>query len=529
MILNAFRRIIKRASACWQPTLLFILTFLLIRIGLNTGFPLTTHADEHDIINPVVNMTQTGVLDTVNYIRPDQFLYFTNYAILNIASYLKFGTNLAEGIEQNRFFFYSVGRHWIALLGAFIPVVGWAIGKTYKELNFSLAAGVVLAFFPLYTFNAKYITPDIPITLFTLLVIYFSQKYFYSGSPKAITLAALFAAFNTIEKYPGVLSVFIILISVLLRWRFNAESSDEPVLNNIFSALLLYLAFLLLLGPNLFIHSDKVQQALISESRSSHLGADGLSWLGNMGFYIRIFSKHTNILYSLFLPLGLVLLVRYRDYVGLLYFYGLGYWVAISKLGLHWERWSLPMMITPLLLIAIGIAGAYQFAKKSKLLQAALISIIVLGTGLQFLDSLAIGIRLGYTDTRVVALEYCHLNGILREDSEIEGYTPFLPGRPSLLYTIPKERLEKAKYIILSSIMYDRFYAKPDQYPDAIAVYEWVRGERELIYEVKPSPIPDTLSEKLEAAADYISRKITGEPPNPTLLTGPTIQIYERD
>lgn len=508
------------------PLVLFGVAFLIRRIGLNYGFPLTVHADEPVIIDQVVRMTSTGSLDTVNYIRPDQFLYFSNYVILNLISYAKYGQNLAYGITQDRFFFYSIGRHWVALLGALVIPVSWQIGKKFKKMDFSLAAALVFCFFPLFTKHSRFIAPDMPITLFTLLVLYFSMQYFYTGKKLHLVIAIFFAAINTIEKYPGILSLGIVFIAVGFLIIKNRKTDVRYMLKVVISILVMYLFFMLITGPNLFIHSESVTAALQSESRSSHLGADGLSWFGNMVYYVKLFLANTNFVYWGFLLIGLFGLLRLRDEASILFFYGAGYWVAISKLGLHWERWSLPMMITPLLLVAAGMTYFLQRPGINKWIKTALVGLIVAGIGLQSVDALSESIIMSYRDTRVTALELCNSAGIRPENSVFEGYTPFMPGSPWVLQSTPAEEIEQAEYIILSSGMYRRFYAEPEKYPQEIALYEKIKNERTLLYQVSPSPTPTSYLTKLGMINYYIYQRVSARPLNQELLTGPTIQIY---
>ncbi len=508
------------------PLVLFCVAFFIRRIGLNFGFPLTVHADEPLIIDPVVRMTLTGSSDTVYYARPDQFLYFSNYVILNLISYVKYGQNLAYGITQDRFFFYSIGRYWVALLGALVIPVSWHIGKKFKKLDFSLSAALVFCFFPLFTKHSRFITPDIPITLFTLLVLYFSMQYFYTGKKLYLVIAIFFAAINTIEKYPGILSLGIVFIAVSLFNVKNRKTEARYMLRLVISILVVYLGFMLITGPNLFIRSESITAALQFESRSTHLGADGLSWFGNMVYYVKLFLTNTNLIYWGFLFIGLFALLRLRDESSILFFYGAGYWVALSKLGLHWERWSLPMMITPLLLVAVGITYILQRPGTNKWFKTVLASLIVAGIGLQSIDALSESIIMSYRDTRVAALELCNSAGIRPENSVFEGYTPFMPGSPRSLQSTPNEEFELADYIILSSDMYHRFYAEPERYPQVIALYEKIKNERTLLYQVSPSPTPTSYLTKMELIKYYIFQRISARPLNQELLTGPTIQIY---
>ena len=82
--------------------------------------------------------------------------------------------------------------------------------------------------FPSYVLHSLFITPDVPITLFTLLVIYFTLRYLVKNDEKSIYIAAAFAAINTAEKYPGLISLGIVILGILIKSsEFQGEGSTE--------------------------------------------------------------------------------------------------------------------------------------------------------------------------------------------------------------------------------------------------------------------------------------------------------------
>jgi len=119
-------------------------------------------------------------------------------------------------------------------------------------------------------------------------------------------------------------------------------------------------------APHLFFKLDQIREILIYESRSTHLGADNLNWFGNMLFYLKVFINSAGWIVFLFALAGMILSVASKQPAMLLLYFGAGYWVALSKLGLHWERWSLPMMITPLLLAAFSVTKLWETIKSRK-------------------------------------------------------------------------------------------------------------------------------------------------------------------
>jgi hypothetical protein len=509
--------------------LIFILSFFIRRIGLHFGYPLLVHPDEATIIHPVYNMTVNKTFNPDVFNRPDQILYSLNFIFLNIVSYLKYGKSLAGTYLDNQLVFYAYARLLICFLGSLIPIVAFKIGKEFK-INFSISAALIFAFFPSFVFHSHTITPDVPITLITLIIILFVIKYLNTGKNQYIYVAAVFSAINTAEKYPGLLSLAIVFMGILLQLtKDDTANWKKNIKTYLFLAVKtsgVYGLFLFLAAPNIFINYGKVIEVLKLESRSTHLGADNLSWLGNMLFYSKSFWSFSNILIVLFLFFGLVALIKIKERKALILLYGLFYWIVLSYLSLHWERWALPMYSTPLFITAIGLAYLFVLTKRKKFLYLLTTFIALIFFSHQFLYSLSSSISLAFTDTRVVALEFSQENGITAENSVYEGYTPFNPPYPGSIFDFNVEENTDKKYIFLSSKMYQRYFAEPERYKNAVEYYEKIRNNTVLIKEIKPTTVNHhNPLEALDNILFYLKRALQLHPPE--RYNGPIIQVYE--
>ena len=505
---------------------IFMFSLLIRQIGLDTGFPLLTHPDESTIIDPVVMMTETKILNPGNFNRPDQILYFLNYFYLNALSYLRFGENLAVTFQENQLFFYHYARFLISIMGALIPVIAYLIGKQFNK-KLAFISALVFAFFPAYIVHSAYITPDVPITLFTLLVIYFALRYLKKDDQKSIYIATIIAAINTAEKYPGLISLSIVFLGIILK-RIDEDKMRKIkwglLVRDLLKFSLIFMLALAIIAPNLIIERQLVLDALVTEARTTHLGADNLGWGGNLLFYIQQFGFWSNFLAILFIAVGFFALAHWRDPHTLLLLYGLLYWVILSRLPLHWERWALPMYTTPLFLSAIAM---FYLWEKTKTIKLARVTTLIIISGFffnQITASLYFPVRMSFTDTRVVAQEYCEENNITRENSIFEGYTPLLPTYPK---TIFDENLQQdgIKYVILSSRMYDRYYAEPDRYADELRFYEHIRNENSQLTTFSPETTSSSLFERSEDIQYYFKQKLKLAPND--RYYGPTIEIYE--
>jgi 4-amino-4-deoxy-L-arabinose transferase-like glycosyltransferase len=430
---------------------------------------------------------------------------------------------------ENQLIFYYFGRMLICTIGSVIPLVAYRIGKEFK-INFGIPAAIVFAFFPSFVIHSHFITPDIPITLITLLVILFAIKYLNEEKLIYLYLATIFSAINTAEKYPGLLSIVIIFMTISINIFGNDKFSFREKISNLIKGGLrivgvFFLAFYIV-APNVFIEFGKVIQTIQYEARSTHLGADNLGWLGNIVFYFESFSSFTNIFAIIFFSVGLIYIIKHKNINFALLFYGMFYWVSLSYLSLHWERWALPMYITPLLIVSIGITNLLQITRHKKILRIISLVIIVGFIFHQFLYSLSASIKLSFTDTRVVALDYCIENGISSENSIFEGYTPFNSQNPGNIFDFDINKNLDKKYIILSSGMYDRYHSEPVRYKDAVNFYKEVRNNNKLLKEFKATGInQDNPIEALENIIYYIKLFIRYIPME--RYNGPTIQIFE--
>lgn len=505
--------------------LIFVVSLLIRQIGINYGFPLLTHPDESTIIDPVVMMTETKTLNPGNFNRPDQILYFLNYFYLNTLSYLKYGQNLAVTFQENQLFFYHYARFLISIMGALIPVIAYLIGTQFNR-KLAIISALVFAFFPAYVVHSVYITPDVPITLFTLLVIYFTLRYLKQDDTKGIYLATLFAAINTAEKYPGLISLSIVFLGILLK-RLDEDKMRKIkwgfLVKDLLKFSLIFLLALAIVAPNLIIERQLVKEALINEARTTHLGADNLGWGGNLFFYIQQFGFWSNLLSILFIAIGFIALVQWRDPHTLLLLYGLLYWVILSRLPLHWERWALPMYTAPLFLIAIGMFFLWEKTNATKLVGIATIIIISGFFFHQITAALYFPARMSFTDTRVVAQEYCEENNITQENSIFEGYTPLLPTYPKTIFDEDLKQ-EGIEYVILSSLMYDRYYAEPYRYTKEIVFYEQIRENKTLVKKFKSEPIYKSIFEQIDTIAFGIKKQFFNEFSKRNI--GPKIEIY---
>lgn len=523
------KRLNKPRSYSWLVPFVIYLIALVVRvIGLKFSFPLLTHHDERFIIDLLIEMSRNHTLDSGFYARPNQFLYTTLFGYLNLLSKILFHKNFGWAYTEDPLFFYFHARLLVAVFGAMVPVLAWKIGKLFKGVDFSIAAALLTCFYPPFIVHSHYITGDILNTALSLAVILFCLIYLQKKKWVWIVLACITVALNTVEKYPGILSYGIVLVTIGISVFSRENEIKQKKWGEFLSGTLITLAIVLLsmfiLAPHLFFKLDQVREALIIEARPTHLGADNLSWLGNMLFYLQVFVKAAGWIIVVFAVVGLVYSIISKQPAMLLLYFGAGYWVALSKLGLHWERWSLPMMITPLLLAALGLTKLWAAIKQQTLVKAVATVFLGVFVLVYALNGLTSSVLLTWQDTHFAALQFTSDNGITEENSAYEGYTPFLPRTVKTIFDFDLNNSGQIDFVILSSNMYGRFEAEPDRYKVENAYYTELRAKAVLIAEFKSSKKPENPVEQLTILGDYLNNLIKGT--KTTYTTGPTIQVY---
>lgn len=516
----------KFFSKAWLiPLTIFIIALLVRLIGLKFSFPLLTHHDEQHIIDPLIEMSKNHTLDSGRYNKPNQVLYTILFGYLNLLSKILFHKNFGLSYSENPLFFYFHARLISAIFGAFVPVMAWKIGKMVNGADFSIPAAFLTCFYPPYIVHSHYIASDIFNTFFTFAVLLFCMMYLSKKKFVWLILASISVALNTLVKYPGILSYGIVFITLLIFSYKEKPKNWRFLLRGTLNTFAIVILSMIIFAPHLFLNLNEVWRSLIDESRSTHLGADGLGWLGNMLFYLRVFYDAGGWIVSLFAIAGLALTVFSKNPIMLLFYFGAGYWVALSKLGLHWERWSLPMMITPLLLASLSIAKAWSVIKHRKVMNVLAILFFVVFGVMYSLNGLTSSLILDWQDTRVDAHQLLTENGITEENSISEGYTPFYSRAVQTIFNFDFKDSREIDYAILSSYMYGRYQSEPDRYVEENSYYNNLRKEATLIAEFVPNKRPSNPKDQVIVLLDYL-KNLVGKTKT-DYKTGPVIQIYQ--
>ncbi|MCW2762042.1 MAG: hypothetical protein JWR85_2243 [Marmoricola sp.] len=462
-----------------------LLVGIVLRIaGLTFGLPLELHPDEFVIVSGAVDLAHRHSFAPMYFMRPDHVEIQLSHAAYQIYSHLVMGTDVDAAYAQRPEVFLLISRSITAVFGIATIVLAYLIGRRFDRRIGAMAA-VLFALMPALVRDAHFATPDIPLTCMLMAVVLALMHYL--ARPRLVPLLAACAAtaVGIAIKYPAAIATLMIATVVIVS--AIRDRRLRRILTHGVASIVSVLAFVFVVSPVLFTDFAAVRDQLSQQSGSTHLGADGLGWGGNLAFYVGSFFTGAGLLLCLLSAVGAFIVVRLRMLEATPLVLGAVYWIVLSAVPLHWERWAFPMYITPLLLAPIGALHAYRWvgARRWRAPVAWLVGGLVVANLLA--GSVAVVSTLVAPDTRVTARDYLQEAGITTEVSAYEGYSPLRPGQPKPVFaefTIvdgqPRAKDPDVRYLVLSSCTTNRYLEDP-KFNDERAFYKAVRAHLPLL------------------------------------------------
>jgi hypothetical protein len=245
---------------------------------------------------------------------------------------------------------------------------------------------------------------------------------------------------------------------------------------------------------------------LASEARTTHLGADGLTPLGNLNWYVRHVIPSAMTYPQVVLLLGGIALAARRGPFAarLVLGFGVMYVVGISLLALHWARWVIEVLPLAALLAAYALADLVAWVGARLVLglhvQSALLALgAVLLSIWPAYDLVVFDRRQLQPSTRVVArmwmVEHLPPGSRIAQDrfgAALAGTSFSAEEFPALS---AGHRLEeyasRYDYVVASNLTYGRYLAEPGRYREEVEFYEALFAHGLLVQEIGPSETRD--------------------------------------
>ena len=436
-------------------------------LGLNWGLPLQLNPDEWVIVTGALDLAQRNSFEPSLYFRPDHVEIQLSYFGYQAYAHLFAHTSVELAYAADPGVFLLISRSITALFGVASMILAYFIGRRFNR-SIAVIALVLFSIYPPLVRHAHFASPDVPLTAALLGVVLALIHYMERPSFPSLLFACGATAIAITIKYPGAIATVMIAVVVIF------AAVKERQLGRIFihgvTAIGSVLVFLFLISPVLFTNFQAVVASIHQESRSTHLGADGLGWVGNLVFYGNEFFEVGGILLSIMGLVGVYFAIQRRLVTVLPVLLGSIFWVILSAVPLHWERWGVPMAISPLILGSIGIYYSYvylteRFGNQNRWRRPVLGIFVAVITVNLLVGSLGFVVTFLASDTRIVAAASLEKQGIQDGNTLSEGYTAFRPGRPVAIFgdfqTVGGRLVapdSNRDFVMTSSCMRDRYF-----------------------------------------------------------------------
>lgn len=396
--------------------------------GLTWGLPAQLATDEWIMLQAPLDMYERGSFDPAVYYRPDHVEIKIDYVVFLAYSALVAHAPFPVAYAADPGTFLLLARLVTVAFGVASIVLAALIGRRFSPVVGVIAAGL-FAFFPPLVEHAHYATPDVPLTAVFLGIVLATMHYLRAPGIPSLLVAAALAAVAVGIKYPGALSTVVIALVVVIA--ALRERRPARILWHGLIAIGGMAVALFLVSPALYTNAQAVIDAFATESGANNPAASGLGLLGNLLFYADTFVAVAGVLLTALAVYGIADAIRHRRVEAIPLGLGALTWLALSPFTLHWERWALPMYITPLLFAALGAVAvwrdtaALRAGRRWPNVVAAALALLVVGN--LVVPVVSSDLRFIVPDTRIGSKDAIASAGATPENTAYEAYTRFLP------------------------------------------------------------------------------------------------------
>ncbi len=208
------RKPTRATSSFWwiAAMLLLVGVGMILRLyGIEFGLPVNFHPDEVPKVNAIMGMRGRGNLDPNYFLHPSVLLYAT-YGMSEILRFV--------GVDWDlRTLTFLGGRLVSVIAGSFSIALLFVVGRKLFSRFTGLFAAAILTFTPLHVTCSRYLKEDSLLCFFLLLTIVLVVKAAQEDKPWLLFLAAFTAGLSASTKYSGFLTAAIIGAAPFLRSR----------------------------------------------------------------------------------------------------------------------------------------------------------------------------------------------------------------------------------------------------------------------------------------------------------------------
>lgn len=488
----------------WLLALLLTVTWLYTW-GLPRNLPYANEADESIFVDRAIVMLHTGDWNPRWFGHPGSTIFYPLLAIYRLWTLGDSGAHpdLAAWFAAEPAPFYYLARLLSVAYTLLAFPLTYQIGRRTFTATTGLVGATLLLSYPTVLFHIKSVRTDGVGMTFALLAVWACLQVYQRPTLRRQLGAGLILGLGVASRY------FLVLFTPLLLWLgWVAWPPIPPHAGGWRRYLVTSSAALFVLGasfalstPYFFLDFSHAWQGLLTEGRSTHPGADGLSRIQNFLWYFgQIASSEYGVVQTLFAVIGLGVSVKqWRLLPITLIGSAIIFLAGISLSPLHWLRWALPIFPMAALLSARGLvttAAWVTHLQPQVRYQPLFIILLVVAMAGPGLRSLQLSIQDANPNTRLAARLWL-LTSLPAEARVIqEPYTSLLIGDPRMTttgvslgtdHTLADYRRAGYTHLIISSYMYDRFLADSARHPDEVTFYRTLLRETTPLITFQPT------------------------------------------
>ena len=482
-----------------------LITAVLHLWGIQRDLPYVT--EDAIFMSPAVRIAATGDLNPREFGNPGSTLIYPLAAIFHVWNGVAHGGSLlhANPNVQSRFKsepgeFYLLARLLtVAYAVASVPLV-YLIGRPAFGDTGALIGALFAALHPTEVFD-KRVRTDSASLFFGLLGLWGCLRLYerrmladqiFAGAAIGLAIAS--------KYYLGTLVGVLVVVDLLIWWRQRTARVWIGAAAGLFAVALAFA----LSTPYFLLDYATASKSLQVQLRTAHPGADGLSPTGNLLWYLSFALPNTlSWPQTAAAVVGIALLLwRRTPQALLLLLFSVLFVIGISRHGLHWQRWLIP--ICPVLALFAASALEMTAARVAALLRlprTAQLGLIALGAVLLVAQParqvIALDRRYARLSTYVLARQWVeeHLPAGSRMAYEWETLPPPLTKKLTeipMSYLSVRQTLDYysshgVRFLVTSSVWYAYYPANAAQYPAQAAFYQQLLSEGHLLHTVESS------------------------------------------
>lgn len=501
----------NRNTAIFMAGLLAASLFLHLW-GIRKDLPFVPDIDERIIVNAAVKINSPGNLNpgwfgqpASTVIYPLALVYRAWNALLNHGGLWKADKNLGLRFDENDSAYYYIGRIIAVFWNVGILWVIFLVGRDLFDRNIGLIGAGLYLTYCLAVAQSQLVRSNSVAAFFSLLALWLILRVYSNPKINLQTAVGVAIGLGIASRYfmVALIPVYLATNVALLIGKRNEAQEVKRILGGMIAGFAAMTVAFLAISPYFILDFQTAVADIKLEARTAHAGADGLSPLGNMGWYLaHVFPESMTWVQMLLAAAGMVMAAVNRHMKAIFgVLFVLVFFIGVSVQHLHWARWV--MEILPVLAIFAAWAlnqAVHELARYFKLpAKPAAILLITAFIAVSIKPSLNVihyNLSQARYSTRIDMYHWVTRNIPYGSRIANEWYTAPLLAK----HYINEERSSLAErtlddydkdgyeYLMVGSQRYSLFLNDPARYQQESGFYQHLFSEGELVKTVAPKP-----------------------------------------